>query len=100
MKKPPQKVDKGTQEPPASVPVIVTEMFPERMPDGPSPIQTSTGIYSKREMSPTHPTFELKLNVIESEIVVLENSSHVDTNAVIFKVRSRCSELHVIIKIT
>ncbi len=85
IRKQPQKVDKSTQEPPSVVPVVA-EVLPERLLDGPTPIQSSTGIYSKREMSPTHPTFELKLNVIESEIVVLENSSHVDTNAVIFKV--------------
>ncbi|CAG0914450.1 unnamed protein product [Notodromas monacha] len=79
------KEDKSTQEPQKADSFLVPPTEGEFVPMAPNPIQTSTGIYSKREISPPVPAFELKLNITDSEIVALENCQSVDTNAVILK---------------
>lgn len=53
-----------------------------------SPMAMSTGILTKRAdfIEPDPAPFELKLNVTDTEFVVVEDTSSWDTNAVILKV--------------
>ena len=58
-----------------------------------SPMAMSTGILTKRAdyVDPDPAPFELKLNVTDTEFVVVEDTSSWDTNAVILKVRCHYS---------
>ena len=53
-----------------------------------SPLSTSGGIITKRgpQVDQNDVPFELKLNVTETQFVVVENLASLDTNAVILKV--------------
>ena len=53
-----------------------------------SPLTTSGGIITKRgpQVDQTEVAFEFKLNVTETQFVVVENLASLDTNAVILKV--------------
>lgn len=52
------------------------------------PIPASVMSNSNKSPDPTNPpgTFELKLNITDSELVFVENTEHLDSNAVILKV--------------
>ena len=60
-----------------------------------SPVVLSTGVLTKRAASiePDPTPFELKLNVTDTEFVVVEDTSAWDTNAVILKVAKNKSEI-------
>lgn len=51
-------------------------------------VQASPERQVERVKPPNNGTFELKLNVTDSEFVLVENSSQGDSNAVILKVRN------------
>lgn len=54
----------------------------------PMTVSVAAGIITKRVNSePAESPFELKLNVTNTELVVVEDASQLDSNAVILKVR-------------
>lgn len=73
--------------------------FESNKPVGePMTVSVAAGIITKRVNSePTESPFELKLNVTNTELVVVEDASQLDSNAVILKVRTiKCLQLNLL----